>query len=86
MKLKNGFVLKQVAGECIVVAVDSALNFDGIITLNETAKTMWLLLEKGIEKVDLVNALADKYEVSEELACEAVEKFVNRLGELDFLL
>ncbi len=85
MKLKNGFVLKEIAGECVVVAVDSALNLDGMITLNETAKTMWLLLEKGAEKADLVKALTDEYEVSEELAFEGVEKFINRLGELDFL-
>ena len=41
MKLKSGFVLKEIAGECVVVAVDSALNLDGMITLNSTAKTIW---------------------------------------------
>jgi hypothetical protein len=85
MKLKNGFVLKEIAGECVVVAVDSALNLDGMITLNETAKTMWLLLEKGAVREDLISALTGEYEVSEALAAEAADKFTARLGELGFL-
>ena len=85
MRIKNGFVLKEIAGECIVVAVDSALNFDRIISLNATAKTIWLALEKGAETDELVKALTDKYEVSEDVALSAVEDFVAKLKELDFL-
>ena len=85
MKLKRGFVLKEIAGECVVVAVDSALNLDGMITLNTTAKTIWLALEMGAERDEIVKALTDEYEVSCELAAEATDKFVARLGELGFL-
>ena len=85
MKLKSGFVLKEIAGECVVVAVDSALNLDGMITLNATAKTMWLALERGAEREELVKALTDEYEVNEELAAQAADKFVGRLRELGFL-
>ena len=85
MKLKNGFVLKEIAGECIVVAVDSALNLDGMITLNDTAKTIWLLLEKGVERDELVKALTDEYDVSDELAAEAIDNFVAKLEEYGFL-
>lgn len=85
MKIKNGFVLKEIASECIVVAVDSALNFDGMITLNDTAKTIWLLLEKGAERDELVKALTDEYDVSDELAAEAVDNFVAKLEERGFL-
>ena len=85
MKLKSGFILKEIAGECVVVAVDAALNLDGMITLNSTAKTMWLLLENGAETEDLVKALTDEYEVTEELARSAADAFVLKLKELDFL-
>ena len=85
MKLKDGFVLKEIAGEFVVVAVDSALNLDGMITLNETAKTMWLVLEKGAEREVLIAALTDEYDVTEELAAEAADKFVSKLSELGFL-
>ena len=85
MKLQNGLVLKEIAGEYVVVAVDSALNLDGMITLNETAKTMWLLLEKGADREQLISALTEEYEVSTSLAAEAADKFIVRLQELGFL-
>ena len=85
MKLKNGFVLKEIAGECVVVAVDEALDLNGMITLNATAKTMWLLLAKGADREELIKALTDEYDVSRELAAEAVDRFTSKLEELGFL-
>lgn len=85
MKLKNGFMLKEIAGECVVVATDASLNLDGMITLNETAKTIWQTLEKGAEMDDLVQALTDEFEVDADKARKAAEAFVAKLKELNFL-
>ena len=85
MKLKNGFVLKEIAGECVVVPIDFSLNLDGMITLNDTAKTIWLLLENGAERDELIKALTDEYDVSAELAAQAADNFVDKLKELEFL-
>ena len=85
MKLKNGFVLKEMAGECIVVAVDAKLDLNGVITLNETAKTIWLCLEKGAEREELVKALLEEYEVDRTTAVNAVDTFVGKLEELGFI-
>ena len=86
MKLKDGFVLKEIAGECIVVSSNSDLNLDGMLTLNSTAQTLWLALEKGVESVDeLTNALLAEYEVEEDCARGAAERFLARMKELDFL-
>ena len=85
MKLKEGFVLREVAGECVVVATKSDLNLNGMITLNSTAKTLWLALEKGAELDDLVKALTDEYEVDQDMARYAAESFVAKLKEHDFL-
>lgn len=86
MKLKDGFVLREIAGECVVVSVNSDLNLDGVITLNGTAKTLWLALEIGVEDTDeLVTALTSEYDVDEVTARTAVESFIAKLKELDFL-
>lgn len=85
MKLKNGFVLKELAGECVVVPADAALNLDGMITLNDTAKTIWLALEKGAEMDEIVAALTEEYDVTEAVARSAAEAFIAKLKELDFL-
>jgi hypothetical protein len=86
MKLKKGFVLREIAGECVVVSVDANLDLNGIITLNATAKTLWLALEKGVESMDeLVAALTSEYDVTNERARDAAEGFVAKLKELKFL-
>lgn len=85
MKLKKGFVLKELAGECVVVPADAALNLDGMITLNDTAKTIWLALEKGADWDEIVAALTEAYDVTEAAARSAAEAFVAKLKELDFL-
>ena len=86
MKLKEGFVLREIAGECVVVSINSAVNLDGMITLNDTAKTLWRALEGGVESVDeLVGALMAEYEVDEQMARKAAESFISKLGELNFL-
>lgn len=86
MKLKKGFVLKEIAGECVVVSVNSDLDLRGIITLNSTAKTLWLALDKGVDDTcELVKALTDEYDVTEELARASAENFVAKLKELNLL-
>ena len=85
MKLKNGFVLRELAGECVVVTIDSSLNLDGMMTLNDTARTLWLALEKGAEMDELVDLLTEEYEVDRESAHAGAVAFVERLKELDFL-
>ena len=86
MKLKSGFVLREIAGECVVVPADADLNLNAMITLNSTARTLWLALAQGVDGMEsLVSALTSEYDVDEALALSASESFVNRLKELDFL-
>ena len=86
MKLKNGFVLREIAGETIVVSVNSTLNLHGIIKLNSTAQTLWRALESGVESIDdLAKALMGEYDVDEIIAHRSAEDFIAKLKELDFL-
>ena len=85
MKLKNGFVLREVAGEIVVIPSGDELDLNVMITLNNTGKFLWQKLENGAETEELVAALLAEYDVTPELAQQAVEAFVARLKELDFL-
>ena len=81
MKIKDGYILREVAGNNIVVAVgDEAVNFDGIKTLNETGAFLWKNIEKGMDEKMLVKALMDEYEVDEETANTDVGEFVSLLN------
>ena len=46
MKLKDGFILRTVAGETVVLPAGGVTDFDMMITLNDTGRFLWELLEK----------------------------------------
>ena len=85
MKLKDGFILRTVAGETVVLPAAGVTDFDMMITLNETGKFLWEHLTVGAEEADLVKALLAEYDVTEDVAANSVAAFVARLKELDFL-
>ena len=85
MKLKKGFILREVAGDIVVVPSGKTMNLNMMITLNETAKFLWELMEKEISEEQLVEALLNEYEISSENALMHVKKFEAKLNEHGFL-
>ena len=85
MKLKEGFVLRRVAGEIIVLPSGDNLDLNMMITLNETGEFLWKLLEAGAEVEDLVRQMLAEYEVDEATARAAAEGFVAKLRDNGFL-
>lgn len=85
MKLKEGFVLRNVAGETIVVPTGANLDLNMMITLNGTGKFLWERLEKGAGTEALVAALLEEYEVDETTAKAHVAAFVEKLNGHGFL-
>lgn len=86
MKLKDGFILRQVAGEHVVLSVNADVNLNGMITLNDTGCTLWNRLQTEAELSDLTAALLAEYEVDEATAQAAAQRFVDRLKELELLV
>ena len=85
MKLKSGFVLREVAGSTVVVPAGGDLNFNGMISLNETGKTLWEALQTETDTDGLVQALLAEYDVDADTARAGVETFVSKLREHGFL-
>lgn len=85
MKLKEGFILRTVAGNTIVVPTGSALNLNMMISLNGVGRFLWEKLEKGAETEELIAALLEEYDVDEAKAKKDVEAFVEKLNENGFL-
>ncbi|MBE6662583.1 MAG: PqqD family protein [Ruminococcaceae bacterium] len=80
MKIKNGFLLREVAGSYIVVATGALTkSFGGIIKLNETGSFLWKCLSEHTDKDGLVEALTKEYDVSREIAESDVSAFVKTL-------
>lgn len=85
MKLKQGFILRTVAGETVVLPSGDELDLNMMITLNDTGKFLWQKLEEGAEMDELVAGLLAEYDVDEATARPAVERFVAKLNENGFL-
>ncbi|MFH5882083.1 PqqD family protein [Liberiplasma polymorphum] len=84
MKIKSEYVLRSVAGEHIVVPTgQAAVNFNGIITLNNSGKLLFEALKEGATLAELVILLQETYDVSEAVALNDVETFVNLLKSKD---
>ena len=82
MKIKEGYILREVAGNFIVVAIGNAVkNFNGVINLNESGAFLWRILEKGATKEQLKEQLLAEYDVSEEIADKDINAFVSKLEE-----
>ena len=86
MKIKAGFLLREVAGSYVVVATGVlAKEFNGIIKLNETGCFLWKRLMENTTVEALVKALTEEYDVSAEDAAKDVEGFVAMLLDAGML-
>lgn len=86
MKIKDGFLLREVVGSYVVVAVGARTkSFNGVIKLNETGAFLWKQMLNASDKEALVSALTQEYDVDAKTAEADVEAFVNTLLEADVL-
>ncbi|MCR5704588.1 MAG: PqqD family protein [Eubacterium sp.] len=84
MKIKDSFVLRNIAGNYVVVPIGKEnIDFNGMMSLNETGAFLFEKLQKGIEEDALVQALTDTYEVSEEQAQQDIRIFIQKAQEED---
>ena len=82
MKIKEGFVLRKIAGSNIVIPVGAvSVDFNGMITMNDSATFLWEKLSAGADEDALVAALLAEYEVDEETARRCVKEYIGKLEE-----
>ncbi|MBQ2809995.1 MAG: PqqD family protein [Clostridia bacterium] len=83
MKIREGFVLRDVAGKTFVVATGAlSEEFSGMITLNETGKFIWNCIAEGLEGEQIVEKILATFEdADKEIVTKDVETFINKLIE-----
>ncbi len=81
LKIKDGYLLREVAGNMIVVPVgEAAINFNGMINLNETGAFLWEKLQEDVEPKFLLSELRREFDVDEETAKADITLFLNKLN------
>ena len=78
MKIKNGFEVRNICGENIIIAHGKEnIDFTKVVTLNESAVLLWnKVVDAEFEEKDLVDDLLDEYEVEPSQAIADVKSLV----------
>ena len=87
MKIKDGFVMKSIAGTDVVMPIgDNMVSFGSVITLNETGVFLWQKLQEETTQEKLVSEMLKEYNVDEATAESDGAEFVNKLQEVGLLV
>ena len=87
MRIKKGFVLREVAGQIMVIATgEASKNFHGMIKLNATGKVIWLGLQEGLSEEQIVVRLQEQFDVEADKASQDTRAFMKQMEEMGFLV
>lgn len=80
MRIKEGFELREMCGEHIIIATGVAnIDFSTVISLNESAAWLWRMVEgKEFTPETLAEMLMQQYEVDEATALTDAEELASR--------
>lgn len=81
MRIDKNFVLREIAGEYIIIPTGrTALEFNGLITVNDIGMELWEMLQEDITFEDLLKGILDEYDVDESTAREDIQEFLDKLA------
>lgn len=87
MTINGEFVKREIAGDIILVPTgETALRFNGMITLTESASVIWDALVKGSSRKEIIDQLLDEFEIDEETVNKDVDEFLTALKQNNFLV
>ena len=80
MEIKDGFELREIADNYVVIPVESkVVDFSSMIMLNEVSAFLWLQLLEDKSENDLLKAVLSEYDVDKETAASDIKVFINEL-------
>ena len=80
MKTNKDFILRDIAGDKILVATGKASeHFNGMITLNDVAAFIWENIDDCESEDILVDKILDEFDIDRETAVEDARDFIGQL-------
>lgn len=87
MKVSEDFMMREIAGEHILVPVGAAAaKFNGLITMNEVGKYIVEQLAEEHTVQELVEKITAEYDVTAQNALTDAEAFLDQLREVGALV
>lgn len=82
MKAKQGFVLRNVVDEYILMPTgDNIGRFNGTVLLNEVSAFVWEKLQNPVSREDLLKAILDEFEVEKAVAAADLDTLITTLKD-----
>lgn len=86
MKLNKDFILREIAGEYILVPIgDTPLSFNGLITVNDVGAFIWNNIKKTSSEEEILKLILDEYDVDKDSAKEDLAEFLGKLREAEII-
>lgn len=86
MKIENRFILRQIMNDYVIVPVGkTVLDFNGVITINETGAFLWEKMQEEFSISSLVEAVLNEYDIDRQQAQKDVEDFIEVLKDNNIL-
>lgn len=86
MKIKDGFVLRNVMDEFIVMPKgDNIAKFEGAVVLNEVSAFLYKMLEQPVSREDLLSAVLEAYDVDEATASADLDALLDKFADMGIL-
>lgn len=79
MKIRDGYILRTVAGKNIVVSIGAETNFSGMLTLNDTGVFFWNLLKDDTTKEQMLEKILSEYDIDSQTAAQDIDNFIVKL-------
>lgn len=87
MKTNKSFILREIAGENILVATGEAAQvFNGMITLNEVASFIWKNIDECKTVDKLIASILEEFDIEEETARRDIESFTAELIRMGMVI
>ncbi len=87
MKVSNKFISRNIAKEHLLIPVgEAAMTVKGLIAMSESGAMLYEKLKTGCTREDLIAALRAEYDVSETVAAEDTDAFLDQMRQLNMLI
>ena len=87
MKIAKEFILRDIAGECVLVPTGATTQeFNGLITLSDTARFIWENIEQVDSLQEMIAKILEEYEIDEETATKDAVQFIGQLVQAGFVV
>ncbi len=87
MRVSEGFIIREIAGDIIAIpSGEAARDLSGLVALNSSGKVLFELLRTEQTEESLTEALLERFEIDRKTAEEDVREFLDTLRQSGVLI